>query len=93
MATLVSHLVIVLVYLLCFLVWMFVARTTDEDRNQIMKERYYLSTSGTKNSDFSNFAVHQDHGWIHLVNKLDFEVSKPVHYLTVVPVLMRYTYL
>lgn len=52
-------------------------RAIDSDKSNNIKEKYSLASSGNSANDASimhHFSVNQDHGWITLVNKLDYEV-------------------
>lgn len=52
-------------------------RAIDSDKSNNIKEKYSLATTGNSANDAStmhHFSVNQDHGWITLVNKLDYEV-------------------
>lgn len=55
----------------------FPVRALDSDKSNNIKEKYSLVQS--KNGYESNlFSINQEHGWITLVNRLDYEVIKTI---------------
>ncbi|CAG7823399.1 unnamed protein product [Allacma fusca] len=60
----------------------FTVHAADADKSRNVKQRYSLVPSDS-GSEMSHFSVNQEHGWITLANKLDYEMAT-IHTLHVV---------